>query len=677
MDEAPSVNNSESSPWGLIQSSEVPSIGGSAPPSPAGGAVQDGDEDNDLHLFMNSGNDLTAADEFEGEPGGEAAWYGSVREQVPEISTGADGPSHLSRSSGSAEEVGLGPPLEDGSFARAAAAHAFKKLRLERPKQAWENHPVFARPSARSVLKTGFLLAPSVGVRETLNHPEPLETFGGEEASQIPWTIERRLKGVRIQRSDEDERNHSLKKLKALVLLDPLATALGKSLVRQTGSWETEEIIAASFSDAFSNKSSGTLTKRAGSLQRLVLQLYKQDVASPWRMSEADLYGALTVLREEGCGATAPLESLHFLHSVARFLHMDLEVVLSSRCRGVAHSCYISKAPLVQRDPLSCEQVEKLEQTMARAGPVVQCILGQILFCTHAVCRWKDAQRLKLLELLGTGESQIIFGDALGSKTSLNKEAKTRFTPYAALAQGLTECSWGRLWINARRECGIKFGEGPDGFALPTWSLRLDQWGSTPMGAAEATSWLLEFLGDSGTGRQLVGSHSLKVLAIYRSIRSGAFNPDLDPAMRVLQVANALISSEGRPEDGNAGQDEFIAEPMDRADGESDGSASDGAEVGPLELPGLPAVRAPFAEVDVARCRIHNVSGIAHCLRDEDYFYCGRMCTPCYSKYSGVGADDPDVCIVLTSHERVSWRCQKQYSAAPWRSGRGLRKMGW
>lgn len=692
MDEAPSANNSESSPWGLIQSSEVPSIGGSAPPSLAGGAVQLEEDDLDLNLFMNSGNDLTADGEFEGEPEGEAAWYGSVREQLPEISTGADGPLHLNRASGSMEGVGPGPPLEDSSFAKLAAAHAFKKLRLERPKQAWENHPVFARPSARSVANTRILLAPSVGVRETLNHPEPLEAFGGEEASQIPWTIERRLKGVRIQRSDEDERNHSLKKLKALVLLDPLATALGKSLVRQTGSLEAEEIIAASFSDAFSNKSSGTLTKRAGSLQRLVVQLYKQDVASPWRMSEADLYGALTVLREEGCGATAPshiLESLHFLHSVTRFLHMDLEVVISSRCRGVAHSCYLSKAPLVQRDPLSCEQVEKLEQTMARAGPVVQCILGQILFCIHAVCRWKDAQRLKLLELLGTGESQIIFGDALGSKTSLNKEAKTRFTPYAALAQGLTECSWGRLWINARRECGLKFGEGPDGFALPTWSLRLDRWGSTPMGAAEATSWLQEFLGDDGNGDQLVGSHSLKVtlltwasrstvvklskaerlllghhiqpgvksmvtysreaytslmgkvLAIYRSIRSGAFNPDLDAALRVLQVANALISSEGRPEEVTAGPDEFIAEPL----GDSDGSASDGAETGPIELPGLPAVRAPFAEVDVSRCRIHNVSGIAHCLRDEDYFYCGRLCTPRYSKYSGVGADDPDVCI--------------------------------
>ena len=32
-----------------------------------------------------------------------------------------------------------------------------------------------------------------------------------------------------------------------------------------------------------------------------------------------------------------------------------------------------------------------------------------------------------------------------------------------------------------------------------------------------------------------------KVLAIYRSIRSGAFDPDLDPASRVRQVADALI----------------------------------------------------------------------------------------------------------------------------------------
>ena len=71
--------------------------------------------------------------------------------------------------------------------------------------------------------------------------------------------------------------------------------------------------------------------------------------------------------------------------------------------------------------------------------------------------------------------------------------------PYAALAQGLTECSWGRLWIEARRECGLTFGQG----------LRLDEWGTSPMGAAEAAASWLSGLRAVGDG-QILGSHSLK-----------------------------------------------------------------------------------------------------------------------------------------------------------------------
>ena len=287
---------------------------------------------------------------------------------------------------------------------------------MERPKQAWESHPVFRRASPWTAINAARFSGPSVGVRETLNQPVPEENYGGEDASTIPWTLERRLRGVRVQKREEDERNHALKKLKAVLLLDPLATALGRSLVQKTGALES------GFCDAFSTKATGTLTKRAGSLQRLVVQLYKQDVASPWRMAEEDLYTALTNLRDQGCGATSPshmIESLFFLHGIARFLHMDLDTVISARCKGVAHSCFVSKAPLEQRDPLTCDQVRRLEAAMVRAGPASQCILGQILLCVHGVCRWKDSQRLKLVELLGDGESQIIFfGDALGSKTS-------------------------------------------------------------------------------------------------------------------------------------------------------------------------------------------------------------------------------------------------------------------
>ena len=47
---------------------------------------------------------------------------------------------------------------------------------------------------------------------------------------------------------------------------------------------------------------------------------------------------------------------------------MDLEEVISARCKGVAHSCFVSKAPLEQRDPLTCGQVRRLEEAMVRAG---------------------------------------------------------------------------------------------------------------------------------------------------------------------------------------------------------------------------------------------------------------------------------------------------------------------
>ena len=630
----------------------------------------------------------------------EAAWYDRVRLEEAFANGGTimddtkSAPGSLILG-GVASSSGRGPQITDDAFTRLAAESSFKRMRVERPRQAWEEHPVFKKKSSRTSLTSWLAGTPSVGIRETLNCPQEPEQFGGEDASKIPWTIERRLKNVRLQKCDEDERNYALKKLKAMVLLDPAASGLGLSLVDKTGALEADEVVSASFCDAFSSKAAGTLTKRAASLQRLVLQLYNQGVESPWRMAEADLYNALTALRDNGCGATAPahiLESLRFLHGIIRFQCIDLEAVISARCKGLAHSSFLGKAPLKQRDPLSCSQVKALENLMVRAGAVEQCILGQVLFCVHAVCRWKDAQRIKSLELLGSGESQVLFGDALGSKTALSKEAKTKFTPYAALAQGLTECNWGRLWMDARAKCGLSFGAGPEGYALPTRSLRLDAWGSTPMGAAEASAWIQEWLADESPGAKSLGTHSLKVtlltwagrstivklskaerlllghhvqpsvksmltysreaytslagkvLALYRTIRSGAFDPDLDPASRVRQVADSLIDEEiaARVE---LQPEEVVAEQIDASDEDSAESEADGEDPAPFVLPNLPVLRAPFANVDVSKCRIHFVSGIAHCLRDEDTFWCGRACTERYTRYSGVGTEDPDVCL--------------------------------
>ncbi|CAE7224910.1 unnamed protein product [Symbiodinium natans] len=693
--------------WDVVQPSEPSISGGVWDPKPFGEFAREEE------LF-----------DYEPSLVDEADWYNAVREDGPsspvhEVGVEESPPfrdsfecafpekplsfEHLGEPSVCAAEVAepassskMRARLSDEAFVKLAAEMSFKKLRAEGPKQAWQDHPVFGGDPFTASLTSWLAMTPSVGIRETVNPPDPDVELGSDDFQEIPWTVQRRLQRIRIVRSDEDERNHALKKLKVMVLLDPMATNLGRHLMLKTGELEDEDLVAASFCDAVAQKAAGTLTKRAGSLHRLVVQLFKQGVGSPWRMEESDLYSALSAMRDSGCGASAPshvLEALHFMHAVVHFRCMDLKVVISARCKGLAHSSFLGKQPLVQRDSLKCKQAMTLEHIMVRAGEVERCVLGHVLFCLHAVCRWKDSQRLKAVHLLGDGESQLIFAEALGSKTSHSKEAKTRFTPYAALAQGLTECGWGKLWLDARARCGLTFGEGADGFALPTWSLRLDTWGSTEMGSAEATAWIQDWLADTGVENQRIGTHSLKttlltwagrstiikltdderlllghhvlpkvksmvtysreaytslagkVLALYRTIRSGAFDPDLDPASRVMQVADALEKGvQSASTEGGRRQVSGLEPPVE-LEADSDGSASEPEEPEPFDVPGPKLVRAPFVNVDLAKCRIHMTSGIAHCLREDGVFLCGRLCTERYSSYEGVGAEDPDVCL--------------------------------
>ena len=139
---------------------------------------------------------------------------------------------------------------------------------------------------------------------------------------------------------------------------------------------------------------------------------------------------------------------------------------------------YLTKSPLQQKQPLTVAQVYKLEGAMQSSGTVLRCILGQLLFCIHACCRWRDAQRLKSISTeTGHGET-LLYADAPTSKTALTAEAKTRFLPYAAIGTGLSAEDWSAMWLDARRE-GLTFSE----FVLPSFSEKYACWLDTPMSA--------------------------------------------------------------------------------------------------------------------------------------------------------------------------------------------------
>ena len=112
------------------------------------------------------------------------------------------------------------------------------------------------------------------------------------------------------------------------------------------------------------------------------------------------------------------LEALHFLDATARLVLIDLRTVISGRCKGVAKDMFLMKNPLEQKHPLTLENVRFLEDLYHTLPNSMKCILGQLLFCVHSCCRWRDSQRVKMLWVeQGHGET-LVHADALASKTA-------------------------------------------------------------------------------------------------------------------------------------------------------------------------------------------------------------------------------------------------------------------
>ena len=200
------------------------------------------------------------------------------------------------------------------------------------------------------------------------------------------------------------------------------------------------------------------------------------------------MYRYMNHLDSEGAGATAAsgfLEALRFLDGVAIFQMADLNAALSPRVTGYAHQMFLRKEPLRQRDPLPCSIVAELERLLIRKTDQVQvCILGQLLLCFHSASRWGDTQKLQKLHLEKLSEASLVVGEALGSKTSLTKEAKTRLLPYVAIGSGLSGSQWAEVWLDARV---FELGRDPDPF-LPSLSCKTGRWSTTPMSSTEACS---------------------------------------------------------------------------------------------------------------------------------------------------------------------------------------------
>ena len=115
---------------------------------------------------------------------------------------------------------------------------------------------------------------------------------------------------------------------------------------------------------------------------------------------------------------------------------------------------FLSKEPLKQRPPLKAWQVRALEEFVAGASDRHAVIGGQLLFCFHSGCRWKDSLRIQSIETSEDDESgtYLIISKALTSKTTRTVQMKTQLLPYVCLGMGVFQCSWARKWLDVEQD---------------------------------------------------------------------------------------------------------------------------------------------------------------------------------------------------------------------------------
>ena len=78
-----------------------------------------------------------------------------------------------------------------------------------------------------------------------------------------PDFARKRLQLAALVKSDDDARFEALRKFKVLIMLEPDASQLGRTLLAEASLLKQNAELLATFSDAFASKSTAALVKRA------------------------------------------------------------------------------------------------------------------------------------------------------------------------------------------------------------------------------------------------------------------------------------------------------------------------------------------------------------------------------------------------------------------------------
>ena len=162
-----------------------------------------------------------------------------------------------------------------------------------------------------------------------------------------------------------DERKAAIRKWTTLVSADPMSWDIAVQHFSQGKMIFASGGLVDSIKDSLVSKASSTLHARVNPLYRFVV-FCKQHSLKPWPIRESAVYDFLKSDLD-----FAPTFPRSFLNSISFARHVlglkgDVDKILSGRTKGVSEEWFMKKRKLVQKPPLSVEQLKHLERIRHR-----------------------------------------------------------------------------------------------------------------------------------------------------------------------------------------------------------------------------------------------------------------------------------------------------------------------
>ena len=292
----------------------------------------------------------------------------------------------------------------------------------------------------------------AVGLVQSIVTPPDASSSAPSETSWSKLAAQR-LRHSTMVKTDDQIKWEASRKLKTIVLIDPSASKLGRSLMSGVRVFTTETNWETSFADAFEGKSVATLAKRAGSLWRFSEWAIENDLPPIVLAVESMVYRYLEHLKLHGSPTTASsfLEAWSFLHHCVGLLKCPLDDILSSRVRGASRACLARKRPLQQSQPLTAKMIVALENIVMLAPyDHWKIIAGHMLMCLGSSSRFGDTIRLSSLAVSEHEGLQLIEAESHSFKTSQTEERRLRLLPILSLGRFFAKTAWAQDWLNLR-----------------------------------------------------------------------------------------------------------------------------------------------------------------------------------------------------------------------------------